>query len=79
LGWSKSPGAAQETTQTLDRSRILLRHANYHPDGGQLFFPMEAGPFVAPLTIRAILDALTQNAYDVNRSDPSGSDQSFIN
>ncbi len=51
LGWSKPPSVASETTQTPDRSRILLWHANYHPDGGQLFFPMDAGPFVAPLAI----------------------------
>ena len=29
--------------------RILIWHANYHPDGGQLFFPLEPGPFFVPL------------------------------
>ena len=32
-----------------DRKAALLFHANYHPDGGQLFFPMTQSPFVAPL------------------------------
>ena len=29
--------------------RILLWHANYHPDGGQLFFPLDGAPFLVPL------------------------------
>ena len=51
LGWSKPPDQASETTDTPDRSRILLWHANYHPDGGQMFFPLDGGAFVAPLAI----------------------------
>jgi hypothetical protein len=31
--------------------RMLLWHANYHPDGGQLFFPMERRPFYVPLAL----------------------------
>lgn len=30
-------------------ARMLLWHANYHPDGGQLFFPLDAAPFFVPL------------------------------
>jgi hypothetical protein len=30
-------------------ARMLLWHANYHPDGGQLFFPLERRPFLVPL------------------------------
>ena len=26
-------------------------HANYHPDGGQLFFPLSPAPFVVPLAL----------------------------
>ena len=26
-----------------DPARMLLWHANYHPDGGQLFFPLDRG------------------------------------
>lgn len=34
-----------------DPERILLWHANYHPDGGQLFFPLDRAPFVVPLAL----------------------------
>lgn len=30
-------------------SRVLLWHANYHPDGGQLFWPLDGLPFVVPV------------------------------
>ena len=30
-------------------SEALIAHANYHPDGGQLFYPRNAEPFVIPL------------------------------
>jgi hypothetical protein len=32
-------------------TRMLLWHANYHPDGGQLFFPLERKPFYVPLAL----------------------------
>ncbi len=31
--------------------RKMLWHANYHPDGGQLFFPLERRPFYVPLAL----------------------------
>ncbi len=31
--------------------RMMLWHANYHPDGGQLFFPLDPGPFFVPLAL----------------------------
>ncbi len=31
--------------------RMLLWHANYHPDGGQLFFPLDHAPFFVPLAL----------------------------
>ena len=31
--------------------QMLLWHANYHPDGGQLFFPLEDKPFMVPLAL----------------------------
>jgi hypothetical protein len=30
---------------------VLLWHMNYHPDGGQLFFPMDRKPFVIPAAL----------------------------
>lgn len=41
MGWSRDPAIASETMTTPDRSRILLWHVNYHPDGGQLFYPLD--------------------------------------
>ena len=32
-------------------SQIILWHANYHPDGGQLFFPLDRAPFYVPLAL----------------------------
>jgi ureidoglycolate hydrolase len=29
--------------------RVLLWHCNYHPDGGQLFWPLDGKPFVVPV------------------------------
>jgi ureidoglycolate lyase len=56
LGWSRNPGELEGAgrdvpEENADRSRVLLWHANYHPDGGQLFFPVERGPFVVPLAL----------------------------
>src|SRR5262249_40494666 len=50
LGYAVNPPDAVENH---DRSphRILLWHANYHPDGGQLFFPQDRRPFVVPLAL----------------------------
>ena len=33
------------------RSHVLLWHANYHPDGGQLFFPLNGEAFICPLAL----------------------------
>lgn len=48
LGYSTDPGAASPEGNER-ASRVLLWHANYHPDGGQLFWPLVPGPFVVPL------------------------------
>lgn len=51
LGWSRVPTDAAEDRQTAPRERALLWRANYHPDGGQMFFPLDPGPFVVPLAL----------------------------
>lgn len=51
LGWCRDPEQASEEVADPERSRLLLWHANYHPDGGQLFFPRDGQPFVAPLAL----------------------------
>jgi hypothetical protein len=50
LGYGCDPAAAREHGKA-EPSRVLLWHANYHPDGGQLFFPLENIPFVVPLAL----------------------------
>jgi len=50
LGYSEPPELARTDHAAAPR-RILLWHANYHPDGGQLFFPLERRPFYVPLAM----------------------------
>ncbi len=50
LGWSTNPETAREDAEQ-DPKRVLLWHMNYHPDGGQLFFPLGNQPFVVPLAM----------------------------
>lgn len=50
LGWSVNPAQARTSGEpSAPRDRLLLWHANYHPDGGQLFFPLDGQPFVTAL------------------------------
>ena len=52
LGWSVNPAEADRPRSSDDTAqRVLLWHANYHPDGGQLFFPIDGTPFVTPLAL----------------------------
>jgi hypothetical protein len=51
LGWSCDPQQASAQNATVPRDRVLLWHMNYHPDGGQLFFPLVQQPFVVPLAL----------------------------
>jgi len=51
LGWSTDPQSASDRQQTVPREQVLLWHMNYHPDGGQLFFPLDNRPFVVPAAL----------------------------
>ncbi|UTW13667.1 ureidoglycolate lyase [Marinobacterium rhizophilum] len=51
LGWTADPATASKDCQTVPRSQVLLWHMNYHPDGGQLFYPLDDKPFVVPLAL----------------------------
>jgi len=51
LGWSVNPGEADESPARAEPQRVLLWHLNYHPDGGQLFFPRQRRPFVVPVAL----------------------------
>ncbi|XZE53686.1 ureidoglycolate lyase [Planctomycetaceae bacterium SH139] len=50
LGFGKDPAEARKDHQD-DPAELLLWHANYHPDGGQLFFPVAEKPFLVPLAL----------------------------
>jgi hypothetical protein len=50
LGYAVDPVDADETHDRRPHS-VLLWHANYHPDGGQLFFPLDRRPFMVPLAL----------------------------
>ena len=50
LGWSCNPKDATENDEARVE-RVLLWHLNYHPDGGQLFYPVDGKPFVVPVAL----------------------------
>jgi len=47
LGFREPPHAARPGVALAD-DRVLLWHCNYHPDGGQFFWPIDGKPFVVP-------------------------------
>jgi Ureidoglycolate hydrolase len=50
LGFGSEPEQACENHSNAPK-KLLLWHANYHPDGGQLFFPHIPKPFLVPLAL----------------------------
>jgi Ureidoglycolate lyase len=50
LGYSVEPRDARNDHAEPPK-RLLLWHGNYHPDGGQLFFPLDNRPFIVPLAL----------------------------
>jgi hypothetical protein len=48
LAYAQPPESARMDHAEPPR-RMLLWHAKYHPDGGQLFFPLDPRPFYVPL------------------------------
>ena len=50
LAYAQPPESAR-TDHAEPPGRMLLWHANYHPDGGQLFFPLDRQPFYVPLAL----------------------------
>ena len=48
-GWFADPAAARSEDAPTFTDRILTHEANYHPDGGQIFFPRDGVGFVALL------------------------------
>lgn len=66
LGFGVAPELACTDHAEVPR-RILLWHANYHPDGGQLFFPLEEQPFYVPLALPG--DEVTPERFTCFRFD----------
>src|SRR5262245_22530095 len=50
LAYAKAPEAARDD-HAAPPATMMLWHANYHPDGGQLFFPLDNAPFYVPLAL----------------------------
>jgi len=48
-GWFDDPATAREDVAPRDATRLYTHEANYHPDGGQIFFPRARAAFVALL------------------------------
>jgi len=51
FGWSNWPEEAAAESPAKPRERALIWRANYHPDGGQLFYPLKGQSFVVPLAL----------------------------
>jgi ureidoglycolate lyase len=51
FGWSNWPEEATREGPGTERRHALVWRANYHPDGGQLFYPMHGESFVVPLAL----------------------------
>ena len=51
FGWSQWPEEASTSGVGRPRERLLTFRANYHPDGGQLFYPLNGESFVVPLAL----------------------------
>lgn len=50
LAYGVEPGTA-DRTHDRPPQRMLVWHANYHPDGGQMFYPLDNKPFYVPLAL----------------------------
>ena len=51
FAWSNWPQGTAANVSVKPRERALIWRANYHPDGGQLFYPLHGESFVVPLAL----------------------------
>jgi ureidoglycolate lyase len=51
FAWSTWPEKAAHAGPATPRRHALIWRANYHPDGGQLFYPLHGESFVVPLAL----------------------------
>ncbi len=49
IGWFDDPATAAQDREPPARDKLYIYQANYHPDGGQIWCPRDATPFVAVL------------------------------
>jgi hypothetical protein len=68
LAYAVDPTEADQSHVRRPAS-MLLWHANYHPDGGQMFFPLEQKPFYVPLALPG--DDVTPDRFVCFRFDGS--------
>jgi len=61
FGWSAWPEDAATDGPTSRRERALIWRANYHPDGGQMIWPVSGQSFVVPLALPG--DDVTPEAF----------------
>ncbi len=69
FGWSTWPEAAASEGPATPREQALIWRANYHPDGGQLIYPVEGRSFVAPMALPG--DDVTPERFVAFRCDGS--------
>lgn len=67
FAWSQFPEEAVESEEKRPRDRALIWRANYHPDGGQMFYPMDGQSFVIPLALPG--DDITPEKFVAFRCD----------
>ena len=51
VGGDYVTGRLPSNVSPSKRTHVLVREANYHPDGGQVFFPRDGGAFIALLAL----------------------------
>jgi ureidoglycolate lyase len=51
FAWSTWPEEAAVNGPARSRQEALVWRANYHPDGGQMFYPLHGESFVVPLAL----------------------------
>jgi hypothetical protein len=67
FGWSDWPEDLNGAAAVKRRERALIWRANYHPDGGQLFYPLHGQSFLVPLALPG--DDVTPEKFVVFRCD----------
>lgn len=67
FAWNRWPEEATTAGPANPRERALIWRANYHPDGGQMFFPMDGESFVVPLALPG--DDVTPDKFVAFRCD----------